>query len=127
MAPRVLRPGLTALALLALGGCTKDSSAALGWGAAASGASLIVFDRTPVDLLVSLAKGQDCSVLNLEPLGEYCRTPTPVLEAAKPFCIRTLGNVECYPAANPYGRQATIVDAPPLTEAQKRRAEGRWP
>jgi len=113
-------------ASLALTGCSQEASHALGWSAVATGASIIVFDRTPVDLVVSLAKGQDCSVLNLEPLGEYCRSPTPPPEPA-PFCIRTLANVECYPTNDPYGRQRSIVDAPALTAAQTKRAAGSWP
>ncbi len=89
------------------------------WLAGSSAASFIVLQRGLFDVAYSLVTGQDCSVLNIERRGEYCRSD-PV-SAPAPFCTRSLGDVDCWTVAEPYGPQRSVSDAPAAPERTPRR------
>lgn len=89
------------------------------WLSGASVASFAVLQRGLVDVAYSMVTGQDCSVINIERRGEYCRTEavaTPV-----PFCTRSLGDVDCWTVAEPYGPQRAVPDTPARAERTPRR------
>jgi hypothetical protein len=90
------------------------------WLAGASVASFVVAERGLFDIAYSVVTGQDCSVIHLERRGEYCRTD-PV-QAPAPFCTRSLGDVDCWTVAEPYGPQRGVPDTP----AAQERAARRW-
>jgi hypothetical protein len=110
-----------------LGGCSSApvlSETVLGapvslWLAGGSVASFALLQRGLVDVAYSVVTGQDCSVLNIEKRGEYCRTD-PVAGPA-PFCTRSLGDVDCWSVAEPYGRQRAVTDIPVAAERTPRR------
>ena len=75
---------------LLLGGCE-----ALAPIAVASGASVAAIGRSPVDVVVSLATGRDCSVVRLDRRQSYCaQAETP--PATEPFCTMSLGRADCW-------------------------------
>jgi len=89
------------------------------WLAGGSVASFVMLQRGLVDVAYSVVTGQDCSVLNIDTRGEYCRTD-PVTAPA-PFCTRSLGDVDCWTVAEPYGPQRPVPDAPAAAERSPRR------
>jgi hypothetical protein len=122
----VMRRCLLTLILLPLFGCGPDAPVVAGAVVVVSGASLPIFHRTPVDMLVSAVSGRDCSVVNLERREMYCRpkdrTPeTPV------FCTRSLGVPDCWedPSKLP-NHPREIADGPRSLTPEQNRA-GRWP
>ena len=121
-------PMLSVLVLVwLLSGCAAEVPVVVAVGVV-SGASVPVFGRTPVDMVVSVASGRDCSVVNLDKRERYCRTrekppETPV------FCTRSLGVVDCWedPALLP-GNPREVADGPrALTPEQERERTRRWP
>ena len=106
--------------LLLLPGCEG-----LGIGAAVTAGSVAVIRRTPVDAVVSVVAGRDCSVVRLDRGEGYCR-PEEAPPALPPFCTRSLGKVDCWTAPLP-GRRG-VADGPaalsPVQEAHRTR---RWP
>jgi hypothetical protein len=119
--PRFRRPRrLTALALAGslLGGCSEVplsqepvAGAPLSlWLAGTGVASYVVLQRGLFDTIYSLVTGKDCSLLNIERAGEYCRSE-PVAQPIA-FCTRSLGDVDCWTVANPYGPQRAVTDTP---------------
>ncbi len=101
---------------LALAGCDATS---LGVAAGVNGGSIAVIGRTPVDLLVSLATGRDCSIVRRDRQMSYC-APEEAPPAAPPYCTRSIGSVDCWtapPLAVPV--QRGVADGPlALTPAQ---------
>ncbi|MCU0985899.1 MAG: hypothetical protein MUC89_13305 [Acetobacteraceae bacterium] len=89
------------------------------WTAGASVASFAVLQRGLVDVAYSVVTGKDCSVIHIERRGEYCRTE-PVA-APVPFCTRSLGDVDCWAVAEPYGPQRPVSDTPARAERTPRR------
>lgn len=80
------------------------------WLAGAEVASFAVLQRGLLDTVYSLVTGKDCSVLNIERRGEYCRSAAVAQPVA--FCTRTIGDVDCWTVANPYGPQRAVTDTP---------------
>jgi hypothetical protein len=121
MRSRVLLPFL-ALPLLA-----ACDPASLGAAAAAGVGSVVVIGRTPVDAVVSLASGRDCSVVRLDRGLGYCRPQEPP-PAPPPYCTRSLGRVDCWrepPLAIPL--QRGVADGPEaLTAEQEAHRTRRW-
>ncbi|WP_240048319.1 hypothetical protein [Crenalkalicoccus roseus] len=113
------------LLLLPLAGCDATG---LGAAAAVTAGSVAVIGRTPVDAVVSLASGRDCSAVRLDRGLSYCapREPPP---APPPYCTRSLGRVDCWtqpPLALPY--VPGVADGPArLTPAQEAHRTRRWP
>jgi hypothetical protein len=103
------RPALAALLALPLGGCWID--AAVGPSAVVTGTSLILIGRTPVDVVASLATGQDCSVVNRERRLPYCMDP-PAPPPPPPFCTPSLGRVDCWTVPPPGAPLRGVADPP---------------
>ncbi len=90
------------------------------WIAGASITSFAVAQRGLFDIAYSLVTGKDCSVINIERRGEYCRSEAVAQPVA--FCTRSLGDVDCWTVANPYGPQRPTTDMP----ARPERRPSRW-
>lgn len=109
--------------ILVLSGCGPTPEQwALG-GAALGIGSVAVLGRTPVDAVVSIVTGRDCSVVRLDKGKSYCRPDEPPPDTPA-FCTRSLGRVDCWkdPSALP-GKPAGVADGPaaltPLQEADR--------
>jgi len=83
------------LLLVLLAGCAPAGPLAVGAAAVASGASLPVFHRTPLDMAVSMVSRRDCSIVNLDRGERYCR-PRERLPETPVFCTRSLGVADCW-------------------------------
>jgi hypothetical protein len=79
------------LILLAAGGC----AAAIGVGTVAA------TDKTPVDHLVSLVIGKDCSVVRKHRGSTYC-VEDEATPPVRVHCYPTLGEVTCYAEPDPF-------------------------
>jgi len=103
-----MRYGWNAIALsaaLLVGGCGGDVGLAL---AGATAVSFATTDKFLTDHAVSYATGEECSALQLEQTGQYCRSREESAAgeaveaerqlAAEPamYCYRTLGQITCY-------------------------------
>jgi hypothetical protein len=115
---------------LLLSGCGPQAPLALGAAVVVSGASIPIFHRTPVDMLVSAASGRDCSVVNLD-RGEWYCLPREQLPGTPEFCTRSLGVPDCWedPSKVP-GHPRGIADGPrtltPDQDKDRTRWFGRW-
>ena len=105
---RILFPGLTWACCAAVSGCAVPP-----------------FGRSLPDMLVSAARGQDCSIVRLEQGKSYCRPADPP-PAPQPFCTRSLAVVDCW--SNPQaltGPRIPVADGPsaltPTQEAYRTR------
>ena len=112
------------LLLLSLAACDPAS---LGATAAAGVGSVVVIGRTPVDAVVSLASGRDCSAVRLDRGQSYCRPEEPP-PGPPPYCSLSLGRVDCWrepPLAIPL--QRGVADGPvALTAEQEAHRTRRW-
>jgi len=124
-----MRLELLAFILVApLLGCGPETPAVVGATAVASGATVPVFHRTAVDMLVSAATGRDCSAVHLDKGEAYCRPKEPPPERP-PFCTRSLGVPDCWedPTKLP-DNPHEIADGPrALTPEQEKQRTSRWP
>jgi hypothetical protein len=122
-----IAPGLLLLSLLA--GCGPAAPVAEVGIVVVSGASIPIFHRSPVDMLVSAAVGRNCSVVNLDKGEHYCRPRDRAPETPE-FCTRSLGIPDCWydPAKLP-DHPDEIADGPrTLTEDQEDdRKKWWWP
>ncbi|MDB5374770.1 MAG: hypothetical protein JWP04_3412 [Belnapia sp.] len=109
-------------ALLSLAACDP---AGVATGAAVVGGSVAVIGRTPVDAVVSVVSGRDCSAVRLDRGMSYCR-PEEAPPAPPPFCTRSLGRVYCWttPMA---GRRGVADGAATLSETQEAHRTRHWP
>lgn len=89
--------------LLFLSGCGPETMAL--YGAAATTAMIVETDKTPSDLLGSVATGMDCDTIRAKrDKGAWCRQPDAGVVIEPPlYCYRTLGTVSCYDRPDPYG------------------------
>lgn len=121
---RARRASASALLLLPLAACDPAS---LGATAAVGAGSVVLIGRTPVDAAVSLARGQDCSIVRLDRGQGYCKPPEAP-PAPQPYCTRSLGRVDCWrepPLALP--TQRGVADGPAtLTAEQEAHRTRRW-
>jgi len=99
---------------LILSGC--DSTAFLAT-TAVSAASFAATEKLPLDHVATWVTGEDCSSLEMERTGKYCRTEEEIAadelakqpEIAMPvFCYRTLGDADCYADPEP-GQDERLV------------------
>jgi hypothetical protein len=114
--------------VLLLGGCGVDAPFLGEAALVISGASLPVFHRTPVDMVVSAITRRDCSVVYLDRREQYCRPKEHVPEQPV-FCTRSLGVADCWEDPSPLpNKPREIADGPrslsPEQEADRKR---RWP
>lgn len=102
------------LAVLLFSGCGGEVGLAL---AGASAVSFATTDKFLSDHVVSAVTGEECSSLQLEQTGEFCRTPEEIAadqtagqerraDSAEMYCYRTLGKITCY---NERDYQATLA------------------
>jgi hypothetical protein len=112
------------LAALALAGC----DAALEGTAAVTVGSVAVIHRTPVDAVVSLVTGKDCSAVRLDQGKTYCRPTEPVPDAP-PYCTRSLGVADCWKDPGAMSDlPPEVADGPrALTPEQEADRTRRWP
>jgi hypothetical protein len=99
---------LVALALpVALGGCSGTAAIAM---AGISAVSFAATEKFPTDHVASWVTGEDCSALEAERTGQYCRTEAEVAAAeaaARPgavpavYCYRTIGEITCQSEPDP--------------------------
>src|SRR5262245_19772751 len=94
------RPFVALLALLlpaALGGCSGTGAIAM---AGISAATFAMTDKFPADHVATWVTGEECSALQAEQTGQYCRTDEEIAAAeaaARPgampaiYCYRTIG------------------------------------
>jgi hypothetical protein len=75
--------------LLLLTGCvTPEQAATIGVGVGVG--SIAVIQRSPLDALVSVVSGRDCSIVRWDQGKSYCRPVEPPPEPP-PYCTRSLG------------------------------------
>lgn len=115
------------LLLAALGGCGIAPGVLYGSMAGANAVSVAVIGRDIADATVSLARGQDCSVVRLDRGQSYCK---PVAGPVEPpaYCTRSLGSVDCWrepPETVP--PRPGVADQVVLTAQQQEYQGRRWP
>jgi hypothetical protein len=92
-----------------------------------AGCAVPPFGRSVPDMLVSAARGQDCSIVRMEQGKSYCRPPDPPPEP-QPFCTRSLATVDCW--INPQaltGPRVPVADGPAaLTPEQEAYRTRGW-
>ena len=112
------------LPALVLVGCDAASEGV----AAVTVGSIAIIHRTPVDAVVSLVTGKDCSVVRLEQEKTYCRPMEPPPDPPV-YCTHSLGVVNCW--TDPGGmsdRPPEVADGPrALTPEQEADRTRRWP
>lgn len=110
-AAALIRPPLIAALTLLAGACGAPELAVV----AASTTVLVATDKTVADHAVSLATGEDCSIVGYERDRTYCRPHPPAIEVTSEplYCYRTLADVECHASPNPYGGTRSTIVGPP--------------
>lgn len=94
---------LAAAIALALPGCAAVSGAA-------SVVSLMATKKTVMDHVISYATEQDCSTIAFERGEPYCSDPNaPVPVEPVYHCYRSLGEITCYTAPDPYADGVAAV------------------
>lgn len=105
-----LRVAAAIMLCLMAGGCV----AAIGAGTVAA------TDKTPVDHLVSLVTGKDCSVIRQNRGLTYC-VEDEVTPPVRVHCYPTLGEVSCYAKPDPFpGGQRELGSAQALAARSTR-------
>lgn len=72
-----------------------------------------------IDHAVSAARGEDCSIVQLEREGYYCKENI-VVDRSNLYCTRTLGEVECHNLPDPYRNADTSLASPPPNRVVRR-------
>ncbi|HEV7369560.1 hypothetical protein [Arenibaculum sp.] len=106
-AAALIRPALLGALAMLVAGCGASELAVL----AASTSVLVATDKTVTDHAVSLATGEDCSIVAYERDRTYCRPHPPALEVTSEplYCYRTLADVECLATPDPHGGNPAAV------------------
>ncbi|MSP03323.1 MAG: hypothetical protein EXR07_20110 [Acetobacteraceae bacterium] len=123
-AMRHLFRGWALLPLLAPAGCGFPEPVTAGIAVG----SIVIFHRSPADMLVSVVTGRDCSIVHLDKGERYCR-PREQPPEVPVFCTRSLGVADCWaePAKLPNAPRE-IADGPrPLTREQEADRAKWWP
>jgi hypothetical protein len=117
---------LAVLAPPLLTGCGAAAAIQVPIAAGIGVGSIVIFHRTPVDMLVSVATGRDCSVVNLDKGERYCR-PRDAVPEAPAFCTRSLGVADCWEAdAKPLNHPREIADGPHELTPEQEADRGSW-
>jgi hypothetical protein len=110
------------LAAQILGGCAVTPLMA--WGAVEEGALTSTKKLLP-DHIASAIVGRDCSAISLTETGEYCPTPVEV-DRSNLYCVRTLGDVNCYEkTARPRNVAPSVASPPPVFRSPSPSAAAR--
>lgn len=97
---RTLMNLILVMAIAPLAGCV----AAIGAG------SVAATNKTPIDHVVSLLSGKDCSIVRQHQGLTYC-VEDEVTPDVRVHCYPTLGEVTCYDRPHPFpGRQREMGD-----------------
>jgi hypothetical protein len=100
---------MTLMSCFLAGGCV----AAVGAGTVAA------TGKTPVDHVVSLATGKDCSIVRQHRGLTYC-VEDEVTPPVRVHCYPTIGEVVCYGAPDPFpGHQREIGSGPAIAAAAR--------
>jgi len=75
--------------------------------------------KSLVDHAVSAARGEDCSIVQLEREGYYCKENI-VVDRSNLYCTKTLGDVECHNLPDPYRNADTALASPPPNRVVRR-------
>jgi len=110
-----LAPLIAILPLLA--GCAAPLIGAA--GAAVEAESFTSTKKTLIDHAVSSARGEECSIVQLEREGYYCKENI-VVDRSNLYCTKTLGDVECHNLPDPYRNGDTALASPPPTRVVRR-------
>jgi hypothetical protein len=123
----VMRAASTTAGLVLLSLLIGCGPAEVGIGVV-SGASIPIFHRSPLDMVVSAATGRDCSVVNLDKGERYCRPKDRAPETPE-FCTRSLGIPDCWEDPSKLlTHPHEIADGPrSLTRDQEADRTKRWP
>ncbi len=114
--------------LLPLAGCTWPADMIATAVVGTTAGSVAALGRTPVDAVISVFSGKDCSAVRLEQHKTYCR-PVDPKPPPPAFCSRTLGVVNCWtdPATLPDHPQG-VADGPAVLTPQQDADRVRgWP
>lgn len=103
---RRTRPALLVL-LLSLCGCGGEPLIVP--AAVASGASLVLTGKTPLDHVAGFATRQDCSSVRWERYGSWC-VPHPPPPPPTPYCTRSRGAADCWSVPPATGALLEIAD-----------------
>jgi hypothetical protein len=115
---------LSLLILAGLTGCATPAEDLVPPAAAIGVASIAAIQRSPVDAVLSLISGRDCSVVRLDRGEPYCRPEEPPPDPP-PVCTRSLGTVDCWD--KPPAGQRGVADGPAeLTPSQETNRTRRW-
>ena len=92
---------------MALGACSGTAAIAM---AGISATSFALTDKFPVDHVATWVSGEECSALQAERTGEYCRTEAEIaaaeraadpLQQPRVYCYRTIGEITCQSEPDP--------------------------
>jgi hypothetical protein len=121
-----IAPGLVLLSLL--GSCGPAAPVAGVGVGVLSGASIPIFHRSPIDMVLSAATRQDCSAVNLDKGERYCRSRDRAPETQE-FCTRSLGIPDCWDDSSKLpNHPREIADGPRnLNKDQEADRTKRWP
>jgi hypothetical protein len=117
---------LPILLLLAACGVSPEQAATIGVGVGVG--SIAVIQRSPLDAVISVLSGRDCSIVHWDQGKGYCRPIEPPPETP-PYCTRSLAQPDCWrdPAALP-DRPRELADGPrTLTPVQNADRTAGWP
>jgi len=90
-----------------------------GVGTAIELESLTSTKKSLIDHAVSAARGEDCSIVQLEREGYYCEENI-VVDRSNLYCTKTLGDVECHNLPDPYRNADTALASPPPNRVARR-------
>lgn len=108
---------MTLALVVTLGGCAAPLVG--GVGTAVEMESLSSTKKSLIDHAVSSARGEDCSIVQLEREGYYCKENI-VVDRSNLYCTRTLGEVECHNSPDPYRNGDTALASPPPNRVVRR-------
>jgi hypothetical protein len=73
------------------------------------GVTVITTGKTISDHIISFATGKNCSTVRKQTGQNYCEEDDLSLPE-EIYCYNSLGNVNCFATAQPYGQSSTTVD-----------------
>jgi hypothetical protein len=111
------RTGSLVAAMLLLAGCA--AAPVVAGVAGADYAQTTATKKTLIDHVASSVTGEDCSVIAFSETGTYCQEKI-VVQRPPIYCFKTLGDVECHNAPDPYRNSDTALASPPPVRVTQR-------